>query len=374
MKKRILITSTDLMMVQFLIPHVKNLVTNGYEVDVACSDVGKRFYEVCHILKDIANVYIVRLVRSPFHVYNIKGLKDIKRILEKKNYDLVWTNEPVVGVMTRIAAKSYRGKGTKILYMVHGFHFYKGAPAKMWILFYPIEKLLSRVTDVIVTMNEEDYERAQTFNASVVEYIHGIGVDIDFYESIESDKNILEKIGVRSNDFCLLNVGELSVRKNQKEIIEALAKTKNKEKIKLVICGVGPLDNKLKECAKLNNLSDQVIFMGYRKDIGKFYKIVDGFIFPSLQEGLSRAVMEAMVSSLPVICSKIRGNVDLIDNNGGIVVDNAHADEYSKAIDYFVEKKEKLIKMGEYNKQKIKAFDFEKVSGEIRSIINREIG
>ena len=218
------------------------------------------------------------------------------------------------------------------------------------------------------------YERAQTFNASVVEYIHGIGVDIDFYESIESDKNILEKIGVRSNDFCLLNVGELSVRKNQKEIIEALAKTKNKEKIKLVICGVGPLDNKLKECAKLNNLSDQVIFMGYRKDIGKFYKIVDGFIFPSLQEGLSRAVMEAMVSSLPVICSKIRGNVDLIDNNGGIVVDNAHADEYSKAIDYFVEKKEKLIKMGEYNKQKIKAFDFEKVSGEIRSIINREIG
>lgn len=374
MKKRILITSTDLMMVQFLIPHVKNLVTNGYEVDVACSDVGKRFYEVCHILKDIANVYIVRLVRSPFHVYNIKGLKDIKRILEKKNYDLVWTNEPVVGVMTRIAAKSYRGKGTKILYMVHGFHFYKGAPAKMWILFYPIEKLLSRVTDVIVTMNEEDYERAQTFNASVVEYIHGIGVDIDFYESIESDKKILEKIGVRSNDFCLLNVGELSVRKNQKEIIEALAKTKNKEKIKLVICGVGPLDNKLKECAKLNNLSDQVIFMGYRKDIGKFYKIVDGFIFPSLQEGLSRAVMEAMVSSLPVICSKIRGNVDLIDNNGGIVVDNAHADEYSKAIDYFVEKKEKLIKMGEYNKQKIKAFDFENVSGEIRSIINREIG
>lgn len=374
MKKKILITSTDLMMIQFLIPHVKKLVKNGYAVDVACSEVGGRFAEVKEQLKGLSQVFRVRLARNPYDIHNIVGLKDLKIIFKRKNYDLVWTNEPVMGVMTRIACKKYRKQGTKIMYMVHGFHFYKGAPIIRWLLFYPVEKKLSSITDVLVTMNMEDYERAKTFKALKVEYIHGIGVDISFYKNVETDQTIRNTIGIKQEDFCFLNVGELTERKNQGEIIDALAKTKNRDKIKLVICGVGPLEGKLRDQVKKYGLEDNVCFLGYRKDVEKFYGIVDAFIFPSLQEGLSRAVMEAMSSALPVICSKIRGNIDLIDENGGIAIDNKYMGDYVKALDYFVDKKENIRAMGEYNQQKVMNFDFSKVACEIENIIKREIG
>ena len=156
MNKRILITSTELMMIQFLVPHVIHLSENGYKVDIACSDVGGRIDEVREKLKGyVKNIHVVRLERSPVSPKNLLGYQDMKKVINQEEYDIIWTNEPVMGVVTRLAARKARKKGTKVLYMVHGFHFYKGAPRKYWLMFYPIEKIASHLCDGIITINKE---------------------------------------------------------------------------------------------------------------------------------------------------------------------------------------------------------------------------
>lgn len=132
MAKRILITSTDLMMIQFLVPHAINLSENGYDVEIACSNVGDRIKEIHEKLKDyVEKIHIVRLKRSPIAPINYIGYRDMRDIIEPGKYDLVWTNEPVMGIVTRLAAIKARKNGAKVMYMTHGFHFYKGAPKKI---------------------------------------------------------------------------------------------------------------------------------------------------------------------------------------------------------------------------------------------------
>ena len=158
MGKRLLITSTDLMMVQFLVPHVRNLAEQGFEVEIACSDVSGCSEEIRKSLgNSVKAVYTVPLDRSPVSVRNIKGARELEKIIDRGSYDLIWTNEPVMGAVTRIAARKARKRGTRVIYMVHGFHFYKGAPIKNWLLFYPIERQLAHLTDCIVTLNREEY-------------------------------------------------------------------------------------------------------------------------------------------------------------------------------------------------------------------------
>ena len=191
MEKRLLVTSTDLMMVQFLLPHVLYLRQHGYEVEVACSEVGGRLSEVQDKL-GASNVHQVHLSRSPFRLGNLRGYRELKRLLSGRYYDLIWTNEPVMGIMTRLAARRARQKGTRVIYMTHGYHFFNGCASWLW-LFYPIEKFASRFCDAIVTISKEDYQRTKDhFNVSRVFYIHGIGVDEKKFEQ-PVDKSEMRK-------------------------------------------------------------------------------------------------------------------------------------------------------------------------------------
>ena len=133
-----MITSTDLMMIQFLVPHVICLSRNGFEVEIACSEVGGRMAEIREKTAGyVKAVHEVRLVRSPASLKNFQGYGDMKKVIRNGGYDVIWTNEPVMGVVTRLAARQARKHGTKVVYMVHGFHFFKGASKLNWMLYYP---------------------------------------------------------------------------------------------------------------------------------------------------------------------------------------------------------------------------------------------
>ena len=73
---------------------------------------------------------------------------------------------------------------TKCIYTAHGFHFFKGAPKINWLLFYPIEKLCSYWTDILITINREDYQRAKkSFHAKKIEYVPGVGIDLKKFQT-----------------------------------------------------------------------------------------------------------------------------------------------------------------------------------------------
>ena len=160
----------------FHLPYLEWFKKNGYETHV-CARNDYENMEDCRI-PYCDKYFNFPFQRSPFKFKNIMVYYQLKRLIESNHYDVIHCHTPMGGVLTRFAARKVRRKGTKIIYTAHGFHFYKGAPLKNWLLYYPVEKLLSRFTDVIITINKEDYYIAQRFKAKQIDYIPGVGIDV----------------------------------------------------------------------------------------------------------------------------------------------------------------------------------------------------
>lgn len=370
MNKRLLITSTDLMMVQFLVPHVIHLSKNGFDVEIACSDVGNRMDEVHEKLKDSVKViHVVQLVRSPTSLTNIKGYSDMRKVVENGNYDIIWTNEPVMGVVTRLAARGARKRGTKVLYMVHGFHFYKGAPKAYWLTFFFIEKAMAHHADVICTVNQEDYNRAKSFNVQRVEYIHGIGINTERLTPSVDRNDIRAEIGLSPEDFIILSVGELNRNKNQKTIIRAMQRLKDPQ-IHYVLCGKGDQLKALQQQTAEAGLTERVHFFGYRKDVVDICSQADVFVMPSYREGLPVASLEAMYCGLPVIVSNIRGLTDVVeDGKSGYLCAPDDDKAFAEAIQKLKTHPELRRKISHFNKEKVLPYCVDNTVMEAKNIL-----
>lgn len=281
----------------------------------------------------------------------------VKKLCDKNKYYLLHCHSPIGSVVARIAAIKARNKyKTKVIYTAHGFHFYKGAPKRNWLIFYPIEKICSFLTDVLITINKEDYEFAQKhMNAKNVYYVPGVGVDTKKFFIDGFDKNTKKselKLGV--DDIIVFSVGELNENKNQEVIVRAIAKLNN-PKIHYLIAGQGKKEEELINLAE--ELGVNLHLLGYRTDIVELLNMSDIFAFSSYREGLSVALMEAMAAGLPCVVSRIRGNSDLIeDGRGGYLCEVNDIDTISEAINKLCDV-EKQILLGTYNQSKIKKFD-----------------
>lgn len=312
MKRALIITTVSGFVPQFEMNNVKILQELGYEVHYATNYHMPVYTDSNDRLNGTGIIrHQIDFVRSPYHVTkNIKALKQLVNLMRKIKFSLVHCHTPMGGVLGRIAA--FKTNTKPVIYTAHGFHFYSGAPMMNWLFFYPVERWLAKWTDCLITINQEDYQRAKTFSVrGEVEYVAGVGIDLEKYQNIQVDRQALrKKLGVPEEAFLLISVGELSKRKNHSVVIQALSQCKEKD-IYYIICGSGVLEGKLLKLIEKYTLQERVKLLGYRTDIPELLSISDCFIFPSLQEGLPVAVMEALAVGLPVICSDIRGNRDL---------------------------------------------------------------
>jgi glycosyltransferase involved in cell wall biosynthesis len=219
-------------------------------------------------------------------------------------------------VVGRIAAA--QAKIPKVIYMAHGFHFWKGAPLKNWLCYYPVERLMAHYTDRLITLNYEDYERAKHFHykkGGHAEYVPGVGIVTDRFQRNDTIRTEMRKeLGITDNQVVLLSVGEVNKNKNHKVVIEALSRLEQKN-ICYIICGIGDQAEPDKRLAKSLGLQNRVVFAGFRADVDHFYQAADLFVIPSFREGLPVSLMEAMSAGLPCIASRIRGNVDLMEGS-----------------------------------------------------------
>ncbi len=323
--KKILVTSTDMMMMQFLIPHVQYLRKQGFDVEVACSEVGNRLEEVKKKLGE-DKVYKVRLQRNPVKLSNLKGLTDLKKIIDNGSYDLIWTNEPVMGIMTRLAAKKARKKGANVVYMAHGFHFYKGAPKKNWLTFYPIEKHFAKKCDVVITITEEDYRLASKKFKTKVIRMHGAGVDGDRHVFVGEEQKfaLREELEFGKEEFICLCVGELNANKNQRQIVASVPNLKAKiPGFRLVLAGKGKTKEELEAQIKELGVEKEVILVGYQPQIEKYVRAADVVLSASKREGLPFNIVEAMLTKRPVVVSENRGHRELIkDGETGFITND----------------------------------------------------
>jgi glycosyltransferase involved in cell wall biosynthesis len=318
-------------------------------------------------------IHNIPLARSPYFMGNIRAYKELVKIIKTENIEFIHCNTPVGGLLGRLAGKKCKVK--KVLYQAHGFHFYKGAPLKNWLLYYPVERILAHYTDALITINQEDYKRAQKFHLrkhGKVYYVPGVGIDTSQYitdKQLRTDKR--NELGLKSGDVALISMGDLIARKNYPLAIEAVAKANNPE-LHYFICGQGLEESKLKELVKKLNLENQIHFLGYRIDIKELLNAADIFLFTSKQEGLARSLMEAMASGLPCIASNIRGNSDLLNSRkGGFLCDELS--EYVEAIQQLAFDTDLRTEMGVNNIENIQQFSLENATKEVRKIYLNEV-
>lgn len=377
--KALIVASVASMIDQFNMQNIELLLENGYDVDVACnckegntiSD--ERISELIDKLKKKnVTTYHVPIPRKVTDIKDIiYSIKFIKKLYTENGYTLMHCHSPIGSVVARVAAISERKKGMKVIYTAHGFHFYKGAPKKNWLIFYPIERICSSFTDVLITINKEDYAFAKKhMKANQVEYVPGVGIDTKKFSI--PNFNVAEKkaeLGLKDKDIMILSVGELNQNKNHEVVVRAISKLKNPD-IHYFIAGKGDKEQYLDELAK--ELDVNLRLLGYRTDIIELLNTADIFAFPSFREGLSVALMEAMAAGLPCVVSRIRGNVDLIEDGiNGYLCDANDEVSFCESLKALVEG-ETYKNFGKDNCQMIMNFDVHKIMKMMMKIYERE--
>ena len=308
---------------------------------------------------------------------HMKSYKQLDYLMKKRKYDFIHCHTPIAGAIARLVAHK---NNIKVIYTAHGFHFFKGAPIQNWVLYYPIEKFLAKYTDILITINKEDYCRAKTFKAKKVEYIPGVGVDIEKFKNckVDVDKK-KEELGIPKDAKILLSVGELSKRKNHEVVIKALSLIKNKNLV-YIIAGSGGLKEQYIKLSKKLELDHQIILLGNRTDIPELCKISDIFIHPSIREGLGIAPLEAMASGLPLISSNVNGIKDYAKNGitgycikpndvhglASAIIKLITSPELSEK--YSHNNSKECVKFGINNTSNIMKYIYNNLKGEIRSI------
>lgn len=361
---------------QFHMPFISELKRRGFTVDAAYKDnsADKPGLD----LSGIDNVYEVPFSRSPYSFSNVKAYFALKKIIKNGGYDAVHCHTPMGAVVTRLAAKGMRKNGLKVIYTAHGFHFYKGASKKNWLLFYPVEKYLSKFTDALITINNEDYECAENggFKAKKIYKIHGVGVDINKFSPLDNNikQSLRNSFGFSDDDFLIIYPADFCYRKNQVMLLKAFAELQKKyPQAKLLLCGQDTASDEIKDLAKSLGVNGGVSFLGYRRDINNLVGMSDVSVSSSRQEGLPVNIIEAMAMGNAVIATNVRGNNDLVtDGENGFLVDSDDSNQMAKKLSEFIENKNLKEKFGKNSLKNVEKYSVENVNKELLAIYKEQ--
>ena len=299
----------------------------------------------------------------------MKSAGQVGKLLEQR-FDIVHCHSPICAALTRANYRRHRKEyGGKLVYTAHGFHFYKGAPLKNWLLYYPVEWLCSWWTDVLVTINREDYRRAKRkFHAKKTVYVPGVGVDTEkFKPDAAGRERKRAELGLKETDIMLLSVGELNQNKNHAVVIRALGEMNNKN-LHYYIAGQGVLKEELLQLADSLKIHRQVYLLGYRTDVSELMQAADIYVLPSIREGLNVSLMEAMASGLPCIVSRIRGNTDLVQDEK-CLAEAIGMKEWKRVLENMTTNlKNREYPYGEENRKWMNRYDISRVNRKMKQI------
>ncbi len=364
--KKVLFVSHVANFIKFNAPYVNWFKAQNWEVHYA--SLGEEPIDCCDRTFDVC------FERSVFHKDNITAYKQLKKIIDEGDYDIIHCHTPIGAALTRLAAGKARKKGTKVIYTAHGFAFWKGASKKDWLIYYNAEKFFAKYTDILVLINKEDYETAvsRKFRAGKIYKIDGVGVNTDkFSPATPAEKaEMRASLGIPDDGFLSVYAAEFIPRKNHIFLLEALKKLRSENiNLRFAFLGQGKLMEEIKQKTTEMGLSDFVQFFGYRRDAEKFYAAADMVAAPGSQEGLPVHLLEAMASGLPVIATSIRGHVDLIENGkNGLLYNYNDMDAFCMAVKRIIGDSQLREKFGRNNIEDVKKYSVEKAVNNMAEI------
>lgn len=364
MKKVLYVTTVSRTINAFLIPHINMLLDNGYEIHCACS-IDKPVDK--ELQRRGVKIFEVPFSRNPLGIGNIKAFIKLEELQRINDYDIVHVHTPIAAIYGRLLKLNF--PSLRIIYTAHGYHFLKGGSKLGWILYYPIEKIMAKFTDVTININKEDYEiTKEKLKHKKCYLLNGVGLDLDKYKKLSS-KEIQEKrkeFGLKDKDFVVLMIAEINKNKNHIQLINAMDILKDKyPNIKVLCIGDGTLKESLEKQIILRNLQNNIFMLGYRLDVNKLINISDIGILLSRREGLPRNIMEFMACGRKVIATDIRGCRDLIcDETIGTLVNVDDYESTAKAIEKYYILNDKSFEVS----KEIRKYDIESINSELLKI------
>ena len=317
----------------------EDLNIGGWQVDYASAGEEEVF--------DADKVFKVDFARNPFRFdKHMKAYRQLKKIIEEGNYDAIHTHTPVGSVVTRFAAKKAHKKGMKVIYTCHGFQFYEGGPKRSWRLYYPVEKKLARSTDLLITINTEDYALVKKNFKCPAKMIDGVGVSTEKFahKYTKAEKLAARKqYGIESDDIVIVYLAEFRAVKNHQRLIEAVAPViRDNKKVKILFLGQGKLMDAVKEQVKTLGIENNVLMPGYIRD--QYFALVQSCnlcVSAAYQEGLGLGVLECISAGLPIVIANTRGHRDIVKNNKKYLFDPYDVSDMTRKIKDAIKSPEK---------------------------------
>ncbi|MBR5500048.1 MAG: glycosyltransferase family 4 protein [Clostridia bacterium] len=369
-KKKILLVAnvSKEHVLKFHVPTIKALVDEGWHVDVACS--GTEEVPYCN------TQFKMSWKRSPFNFALFKGIKELKKIVKDGQYDIIYCHTPVGALVARLAGRKARKKGTKIIYMAHGLHFFKGANPVYWLTFYPIEKWLSRFTDVMILVNQEDYDivKEKFHHKSGTYLVCEIGTNIERFvvkNKAEIRQEYRKQLNIEDDATVLVYLAELIKNKNQTMLMRVLKSLiKEGHNVYLVLAGVDHTKGTFMAYANEMGVANRIRFLGWRSDVQNIYVMSDICTAASIREGFGINIVEAMAAGLPVVASDNRGHRTIIrDGENGFLVPLKDEELFAKRIMEVASNKTLSTKLIEESQKDIEKYSIESCVQRLKEIL-----
>lgn len=377
MPKALFVMTVALDFRAFLLPIAAHFRRKGWQIDGASAEI--TYNADCQ--QGFDQIFDIEWSRNPLKVGNfLKGLSQIRELVERQGYDIVHVHTPVAAFLTRLALRDLRKKGhTKVIYTAHGFHFHPGGNPIKNLIFMAAERLAANWTDYLVVINRTDEAAARRYimPSERVVYMPGIGVDTRHYGPefvAQADvKRVRDEMGLKEGQPLFLMIAELNPGKRHRDALAAFAKL-GREDVHLAFAGIGPLQEEIQKQIADLGLKDQVHLLGYRRDIPALIRASVATLLPSEREGLPRAIMESLSLEVPAIGTQIRGVKDLIEGGCGILTPVGDQEAMTQAMSYILEHPAEARAMGKKGRERMAAYDTQHIIALHEELYGRALG
>ena len=354
-RKLLFIASSYIHILNFHLPYLQELHEQGWELHVGCAKPEK---DIPWADKTLSFPFEKKM-SSPD---NFRAAAQIRRLVRTEGYALIITHTSLAAFFTRMALWAMP-KRPKLINMVHGYLFDDEMPWLKRTVMLLAERLTAPQTDLLLTMNHWDDTLARRYRLGKrVEFLPGIGVDFRKVQrpDEQSAHHLRKELGIAENAFVLLCAAELSGRKSQHVLIDAMSFLP--ENTVLVLAGRGAEEENLRRQTRELGLEVRVLLPGYINGLGAWYAMADAVVTASRIEGLPFNVMEAMYDGRPVVASAVKGHVDLLtDGESGLLYPYGDAAACAGAIRRLMDDPSLRIRMTENAAAAVQQYSLENV-------------
>jgi len=318
-------------------------------------------------------VEVPELVRNPSPVKDVLAFLKLYGLIRRGRFDLVHTHTSKAGVLGRVAARL--AGVPRIVHTPHGHIFTGYAGKTLTCLFILLERRAATFTDRIIGLTDREVQDHLEQKIGRAEQFVSIpsGVDLKRFERVEQSEALAVKasLGLSPSARLIGSVGRMEPVKGHRYLLDAFRYLAPRfPNLYLAFAGEGELLPELRSCARSEGLADRVFFLGWREDVPALLHTFDLFALPSLNEGMGRALVEAMAAGLPIVATRVCGIPEVL-GEAGLLVEAGNVQALAGGIERLLLDPELRARLGKVAQERAQSYSVEVMLSKIQALYHQ---